>query len=385
LSRIQFGMEAVLLKIKHNISNYFIQVTSSFGKASSPAALLRSLFFISISVVTVSAHASPFENGWTLDLEESKLTFQSLKDKNGIKREISSFASYSGDVDKSGNVKLTVDLDSVDTKVDLRNVRMRFLFFETFKYPQATVTTLVERKLMERLLKEKRLTVPIDFELDLHGVKKVLTADTVFTMFTEDQISIASVTPVSITTEAFGLNEGVAKLEEAAKVKIIPTGDVAFDFVFRKKTESNQQPVNIVSRATRPNSTALETSGDFSEEECLGRFEILSQTGAIYFRSGSSRLDPESYPLLNTVFEIVSRCPTLNIVVAGHTDAIGGDDINLSLSISRADSVMRYLVAQGVNLSRITAIGYGETVPVAPNDTERNRSRNRRIEFKSSS
>lgn len=338
------------------------------------------------------ASDSSFAGNWSVERDSSSLIFQSLKDKNGIKSEFSSFTSFSGSVDDTGMATLRVDLDSVDTKVDLRNVRMRFLFFQTFKFAQATVTAKVDKTLMADLARDRRVTATLDFELDLHGVVQPLKVDAVLTQFADDKISIASKSPVSIATSLFGMDEGVAKLEDAAKVKIVRFGSVSFDLVFVRNSSTTTasassqaatQPVVIPAAAAGTAPVAVETEGSFSAEECDGRFEILSQTGAVYFRSGSSVLDPESYPLLNTVVSIVERCPDLSIVVAGHTDSVGSDMINLKLSIARADSVMRYMTGQGVQNTRVTAVGYGETQPVAPNDTRRNRGRNRRIEFKS--
>lgn len=349
---------------------------------------------IVVSLLTCSGHLqaadNPFAGGWTLETESSSLTFQSIKEKNGPKQETSSFASVTGVVDDNGLATLKVQLDSVDTKVDLRNVRMRFLFFETFKFAEATVTTQVDKSLMETLLQKRRLTAPIEFELDLHGVRKVLEVTAILTLFADDQLSIASVEPVSIATALFSLDEGLAKLQDAAKLTIVPSAAVSFDLVFRRNIPGNglpavsQQsspPVVSTSQPTAAVSTALESSGELTRAECLGRFEILSETGAIYFRSGSAALDSNSFALLNTAIDIISRCPTLEIVVAGHTDSAGSDEINLNLSILRANSVLNHLVANGIEAERVTAIGFGETRPVAPNNSARNRSRNRRIEF----
>ena len=72
----------------------------------------------------------------------------------------------------------------------------------------------------------------------------------------------------------------------------------------------------------------------------------------------------------------------LNIEVAGHTDNIGNDSENLKLSQNRSQTVCDYLIAGGVNPSRLRAKGYGETKPVAGNETEDGRSKNRRTEIK---
>lgn len=367
------------------------RLTTKSLQASVLAQCLVALLLLSVNTQAKAAE-NHFEGGWLLDSDSSSLTFQSIKEKNGPKQETSSFASLSGSVDEAGQALVTVQLESVDTKIDLRNVRMRFLFFETFKFPEATVTSLVSAETMALLYEKRRITLPIEFDLNLHGVTQSLEVNIILTLFADDQLSIATVEPVKILASVFGLEEGIKKLQDAAKVTIVPSGAVSFDLVFKKATSARPmataepaQSVASVPAVTDGSSFALESTGELSDEECFGRFDILSDTGAVYFRSGSSRLDPNSEALLSTVIDIIERCPALDIVVAGHTDSAGGEQINLTLSIARADSVLRYLINNGIQGSRITAIGFGETQPVAPNDTARNRGRNRRIEFTATS
>jgi OmpA-OmpF porin, OOP family len=85
--------------------------------------------------------------------------------------------------------------------------------------------------------------------------------------------------------------------------------------------------------------------------------------------------------LLDRLIETALRCPTTNIEVEGHTDAIGEPAANQSLSEKRAQAVVDYLVKAGLPATRFTAVGYGSTQPVATNDTEEGKAQNRRIEF----
>jgi len=114
---------------------------------------------------------------------------------------------------------------------------------------------------------------------------------------------------------------------------------------------------------------------------CQQLFSELLAKGTIRFESGRSSLDPDSAGLLDHLTEIALRCPATNIEVAGHTDADGDNATNLALSEKRAQAVVDYLVKAGLSASRFTAIGYGSTQPVATNDTDEGKARNRRIEF----
>ena len=102
----------------------------------------------------------------------------------------------------------------------------------------------------------------------------------------------------------------------------------------------------------------------------------------IYFATDQDVILPESFSVLEEVGEIVKQHPEwLEILVEGHTDVRASDAYNLDLSQRRAASVMRYLLSQGVEPSRLRAQGYGRSRPVADNKTEEGMALNRRVEF----
>jgi outer membrane protein OmpA-like peptidoglycan-associated protein len=72
----------------------------------------------------------------------------------------------------------------------------------------------------------------------------------------------------------------------------------------------------------------------------------------------------------------------VKIEIGGHTDNVGADDANLLLSENRAKAVVEYVVSKGIEASRVSAKGYGETVPIGDNTTDQGRAKNRRTEFK---
>jgi outer membrane protein OmpA-like peptidoglycan-associated protein len=102
---------------------------------------------------------------------------------------------------------------------------------------------------------------------------------------------------------------------------------------------------------------------------------------SVYFDYDKATLLPESFPSLNELAEQMKAVPTLKIKVKGHTSTEGDAPYNLKLSRNRAKSVRAYLIEKGVEESRISSEGYGETQPIGPNDTEEERARNRRVEF----
>ncbi len=346
-------------------------------KFRTTALSIFAVFAFAMSVLSpAQAQDNPFAGGWVLKSDGSTLGFQSVK--NDTKVEQSDFATLTGTISENGDAEVRVALDSIDTKIDLRNVRMRFLFFETFKFPDAIVTAHLDPAMLVDLPTKRRITLTLPYTLDLHGVKLNQTAEVTVTLISDTLVDVASVGTIPIAAQDFGMSEGVTKLQEAAKVKIVPTGSVTFDWLF-ERAGSTTQPA---AAPAKPASTALETVGNFDTEACVGRFEILSNAGNINFRSASARLDVAGSAILDNLYDIISRCPDMKLEIGGHTDSDGSDATNLALSEKRAASVIAYLVAKGIPADRLTPHGYGEAVPLVPNDTAENRARNRRIEFK---
>ncbi len=318
-----------------------------------------------------------FELGWTLDAEASVLNFQSVKNTTVV--EESRFVTFSGMIDASGKARVSVLLDSIDTKIDLRNVRMRFLFFESFQYPEAIIEAQLDRAAYEGLAAKRRLIVNLPYTLTLHGVTKGYVSPVAVTLLSDDRVAVSSTSPVVIAADDFGLLPGIQKLQKAANVTITPSASVTFDLIFVRGDGSSPPALETVPAA--PADAALEVKGNFDTASCEGRFEILSNAGNIFFSSGSARLSPRSAPLLDSLAEIIARCPGLVIEVSGHTDSDGSDSANLALSEARARAVSVYLGSRGVPTERLVVAGYGELRPIVPNDSAEHKAQNRRIEF----
>jgi len=325
----------------------------------------------------------------------------------------------------------------------LNDVRLRFLLFETYKFAEAVVAAKINPEALSTLIEKRSIEVPLEFELDLHGVKKSLQTQTIVTMLADNQVSVASIEPLAIETALFDLDAGVKKLEESAYVSILPMGAVSFDFIF--DTSVGSTPTNGVEVAAEvdgkveekaeakaevpaeapavaaavgldssPDTTPYTTPyasqepelwevsdelseasvdvkasfdasndplDDLSEEQCAERFEVLSQSGGIFFETASAKLDPKSVDALTNVIDVVNRCSQVKLIVAGHTDSTGSRKSNQKLSEQRAQSVSEYMISNKVDRQRLSAVGFGETKPLVPNNTRSNRERNRRIEF----
>ena len=104
--------------------------------------------------------------------------------------------------------------------------------------------------------------------------------------------------------------------------------------------------------------------------------------GLVLFVYGKYDIKPEGYPILDEVVSVLKQNPEVKLEIQGHTDSIGSAEYNQRLSENRAKAVMDYLVRHGIEPGRLRAKGYGFTQPVALNDTEEGRAKNRRVELK---
>jgi len=109
--------------------------------------------------------------------------------------------------------------------------------------------------------------------------------------------------------------------------------------------------------------------------------EAVIELEGVYFDFDKATIKPEGMAVLNEAAGLLQKHERVVVEVAGHTDSIGTDAYNQGLSERRANAVRDYLASKGVKASRLTARGYGESRPVASNDTEEGRAENRRVEL----
>lgn len=102
----------------------------------------------------------------------------------------------------------------------------------------------------------------------------------------------------------------------------------------------------------------------------------------VYFETGKSNLKPNSFKALNDLVEILKIKSTMAVEIQGHTDNVGKDEDNLKLPQERADEVRKYLISKGITEARVSAKGYGPTMPVADNGTDAGKAKNRRTSLK---
>ncbi len=108
----------------------------------------------------------------------------------------------------------------------------------------------------------------------------------------------------------------------------------------------------------------------------------LTMASGILFDFNKYNLKPKARTVLDSVIDFLKTYKYTQLIVEGHTDNVGSEGYNLELSKKRANSVAKYLVRKGIPKTKIKTVGYGESKPRYPNDTELNRAKNRRVEIK---
>ena len=116
-------------------------------------------------------------------------------------------------------------------------------------------------------------------------------------------------------------------------------------------------------------------------DSCRDQLNAIVQSGRILFANNSFDIRPESYKTLDKLAAAAKSCEGVVIEVGGHTDNTGSPPSNDELSRLRAEAVRKYLIREGVDAAKLKATGYGQSRPVAGNDTSEGRQKNRRIEF----
>ena len=123
------------------------------------------------------------------------------------------------------------------------------------------------------------------------------------------------------------------------------------------------------------------TVSDEERKSILDEIHGILTEAKITFQTASAKLTDAGAAVVKRVGEILLKHPGVRIRIGGHTDSDGNDQANMKLSQSRVETVKKSLIQQGIDPFRLRAKGYGETQPIAPNDTAENKAKNRRVEF----
>ena len=230
---------------------------------------------------------------------------------------------------------------------------------------------------------------PAAWLASLSGLKEVLMgieqaglkfADNTFTLIGSVGSEQAKADVLAKVQQVLGVNQLDNQLTvklAALTVTPTPTAEPAAPAPVSASTVTAASPTS----PTTPAAVALTTE----QQSCQDQINTVMTGKEVLFETNQARIKQASLSLLNDIAKIVNQCKVVLadklIRVGGHTDNIGEDAYNQNLSQERADAVKVYLNQQGLDLGLLQGIGYGETQPLASNDTEQGRAQNRRISF----
>ncbi len=199
------------------------EATTAATSAAAPA--------MAASAETGGSKEAFFASSWALAPEQSSFVF--ISNKKGNVAEVHRFNELSGSIAPDGTATVTIDLESVQTGVDIRDVRMRFLLFQVDTYETATITAKIDPASVAAIWEDMKITTEIPFTLNLHGVEKELTIPVTISRLGQGLVSVASAEPFIINAVDFALDGGIAQLSEAVgNIGISANVPVDFDLTF---------------------------------------------------------------------------------------------------------------------------------------------------------
>ncbi|MEL7317807.1 MAG: YceI family protein [Pseudomonadota bacterium] len=200
-----------------------------FISTLAPAALI-----LTTACAQTPAEPAPLvQGGWSVDASASSLSYVSVK--SGEIAESNSFSGLSGSVTPAGAASVEIDLSTIETNVDIRNERMRDIFFEVADHPTATVTAQIDPAALDTLAVGQSVTQPLKATLSVKGVEAPVETQVSVTRTAEDRVLVTSTEPVIVYADALELTDGLATLQELAGLpSITPAVPVSFSIAFKR-------------------------------------------------------------------------------------------------------------------------------------------------------
>lgn len=178
-----------------------------------------------------SSPAAVTEGTWTLDPAASQITYVSIK--AGEVAEANRFDRLTGSVAPDGTASVVIDLASVETGVDIRNERMREMFFDVAANPTATITARLDPQAFAGLAVGQALTRPLKASVSIKGVTADIETEVLVTRVADGRVTVVPTAPVIISTDMFDLTDELGELRAVAQLpSITPAVPVSFILAF---------------------------------------------------------------------------------------------------------------------------------------------------------
>jgi polyisoprenoid-binding protein YceI len=172
--------------------------------------ILKTIASVTLLMAAVTAHAA----SWQINNAQSQLNFVSIK--KGDVAEVHHFERLTGSLSDSGLFSADIDLESVNTNIEIRDQRMREFLFDVVDFPTANLSAQVDPALVAALATGQSKTATVDAELSLHGQKQTLAIEVMISKLSDNTLMLVSAKPLVLNVSAFDLVQGVEKLRELA-------------------------------------------------------------------------------------------------------------------------------------------------------------------------
>lgn len=183
--------------------------------------------------VAAAAFSIPASAGWVLDADASRLSFVSVK--AGTVAEANRFTQMSGQVDDDGQATITIQADSVDTGIDIRDERMRSMLLQVGEFPEITVSARVDMAMLESLQTGDTMSMAAEGQLQIRKQSLSITLPLLVSRLAADRLLVSSEQPVIVNAGQVGLMDGIEQLRQAAGLpSITPAVPVTFVLNFKR-------------------------------------------------------------------------------------------------------------------------------------------------------
>ena len=190
--------------------------------------MMRLIFFLFVLLPLTS------KAGWVLDESKSEISFISIK--NLSIAETHEFRNLSGTIDDEGNLEIKIPLSSVETKIPIRNERMKKMLFETSKFANALVTSKIDLSFSKGASVGEIIQRKENFSIDLHGIQQENEAKVAVTLEKDGAVRVDSVRPVIVNASAHHLSAGIDALRVVANLSSIAESvPVSFNLFFQER------------------------------------------------------------------------------------------------------------------------------------------------------
>jgi len=195
--------------------------------------LSAAMFLSACGGGNASSETAERSGAWDLKSAQSTINYTTVK--NNTIAENNTFTLFSGSVEENGDVTIDIALNSVQTNIDTRDERMKKFVFKTNEYPSAEITTSLSMDALSALEIGARLPVVNKISVSLAGLTQSFDTQFMVTRVGTNEVLVESAAPILVSAEDFGLEAGVAKLQELAKLQsITPVVPVSFSLYFER-------------------------------------------------------------------------------------------------------------------------------------------------------